>query len=110
MLITLTTTGARTGEPRSAELYAWEDGDRLVLVGSQGGAPRHPAWVHNLRAHPTATVTRGRRTETMSAREVTDPGERDRLWALVVERFPLYARYQQRTDRLIPLIVLERAG
>jgi deazaflavin-dependent oxidoreductase (nitroreductase family) len=105
--IMLTTRGARSGKPRPAELYAWPDEDRLVIVGSSGGSVRHPAWVHNLRAHPRATVTRARETVEMTAREVTDPDERDRLWPFVVEQFPLYATYQRRTKRLIPLFVLE---
>lgn len=107
LTIQLTTRGARSGQPRSAELYAWPDGDQLVIVGSSGGSVRHPAWVHNLRAHPRATVQRGREAVQMAAREVTDPEERARLWPFVVEQFPLYATYQRRTKRLIPLFVLE---
>lgn len=111
LTIILTTRGARSGTPRPAELYAWPDEDRLVIVGSSGGSVRHPAWVHNLRAHPRATVTRGGQTVEVTAREVSDPAERDRLWPFVVEQFPLYATYQRRTKRLIPLFVLEeRAG
>lgn len=111
LTIILTTVGARSGEPRSAELYAWPDpspdADRLVIVGSSGGSVRHPAWVHNLRAYPRATVQRGGTVTEVSAREVTDPAERERLWPFVVEQFPLYARYQRGTKRLIPLFVLE---
>jgi F420H(2)-dependent quinone reductase len=108
MQIRLTSTGARSGQPRTATLYAWPDGDdRLVLVGSSGGSARHPAWVHNLRAHPDAVVERGRTPIPMRASEVPDGRERDRLWQLVVDAFPLYARYQQRTERRIPLFVLE---
>jgi deazaflavin-dependent oxidoreductase (nitroreductase family) len=107
MQIQLTTTGARSGEPRPVTLYAWEDGDRLVIVASKGGSARNPAWVHNLRASPRATVTRGRETIEMAAREIIAPDERARLWQLVVGRFPLYATYQRRTDRQIPLFVLE---
>jgi deazaflavin-dependent oxidoreductase (nitroreductase family) len=106
MQITLRTTGARTGKARSATLYAWEDGDGLVLVGSRGGASRHPAWAHNLRAHPEATVVRGRAERRYRARE-TAGAERERLWRLAVDRFPLYARYAARTERLIPVFVLE---
>lgn len=109
MRIDITTTGARTGRPRTTELYAWEvgNGDQLVIVGSSGGSARHPAWVHNLRANPVASVTRGRTPREVMAREVTDSDERERLWALVVEAFPLYGQYQRRTDRQIPLFVLE---
>ena len=108
MRVELTTTGARSGRPRSATLYAWEDGDRLVLVGSSGGSARHPAWVHNLRARPEATLKRGRSVVEVLAREVTDAEERARLWALVIEAFPLYDAYQRGTERRIPLFVLER--
>jgi deazaflavin-dependent oxidoreductase (nitroreductase family) len=106
MQVSLISTGARTGLARTATLYAWEDGDDLVIVGSRGGAARNPAWVHNLRAHPGASVRAGKRTWDVSAREVADGPERDRLWTMVVERFPLYAAYQQRTSRRIPLFVL----
>ena len=109
MRITLTTTGRRTGEPRPVTLYAWPDGEeRLVLVGSQGGKPTDPAWVHNLRGDPTVTVTRGKRTERWVAREVPDGPERERLWAMVTTAFPHYAAYQRRTERRIPLFVLTR--
>jgi deazaflavin-dependent oxidoreductase (nitroreductase family) len=107
LTIDLTTRGARSGTARTVKLYAWPDEDRLVIVGSSGGSARHPAWVHNLRADPRATVTRGRSTVEMRAREVSDAVERERLWPFVVEQFPLYATYQQRTQRLIPLFVLE---
>ena len=109
LTIQLTTRGARSGHFRTIELYAWPDADRLVIVGSSGGSVRHPAWVHNLRADPRATVQRGDHSTEMTAREVTDPDERARLWPFVVERFPLYGSYQRRTERLIPLFVLEKA-
>jgi deazaflavin-dependent oxidoreductase (nitroreductase family) len=110
MQIRLTTTGARSGQPRTVTLYAWPAaGDDLVIVGSQGGAPRHPAWVHNLRADPHATVTVRRDERPVVAREVPAGNERDRLWAMVCEAFPLYAAYQRRTKRVIPLFVLSPA-
>lgn len=106
LTIMLTTRGARTGRVRTSELYAFPDGDRLVIVGSRGGSARHPGWAYNLAAHPIATVQHGDVTTEMMAREVTDPDERERLWAMVVEHFPLYASYQKRTTRLIRLFVL----
>lgn len=106
--IKLTTTGRRTGKPRAVTLYAFEDGDRLVVVGSLGGAPRDPLWAANLRPHPRASVTLGGETHEVHAHEVDGP-ERDRLWKLVTAEFPLYATYQRRTKRLIPLFVLEPA-
>jgi deazaflavin-dependent oxidoreductase (nitroreductase family) len=110
MQIKLATTGARSGERRSATLYAWEDGETLVIVGSRGGSARHPAWVHNLRAHPRASVTAGKRTWEVEAAEVPEGVERHRLWSLVVGQFPLYCAYQRKTRRLIPLVVLTPIG
>lgn len=104
--VTLTTTGRKTGQPRAVTLYAYEDADRLVVVGSSGGAARDPAWAGNLREDPLATVKRGREVRSVRAREV-DGEERERLWRLVTEAFPLYATYQRRTKRPIPLFVLE---
>lgn len=108
MKIILTTTGARSGERRSATLYAWEDGAALVIVGSMGGAPHHPAWVHNLRAEPQAKVAVAKETIQMTAREIVDVDERTRMWHLVVDRFKLYESYQRKTGRLIPLFALDR--
>jgi deazaflavin-dependent oxidoreductase (nitroreductase family) len=103
--IGLTTRGRRSGQAREVTLYAFSDGDRLVVVGSLGGAARDPAWVHNLRAEPRATVRRATSSEAVVATEVDGP-ERDRLWTLVTEAFPLYDTYQRRTMRRIPLFVL----
>ena len=105
--VTLTTIGRRSGRPRSATLYAFEDGDRLVVVGSRGGAARDPAWAANIRAEPMARVRSGRSERAVIAREVGPGAERDRLWQLVSEAFPLYETYQRRTKRLIPIFVLE---
>lgn len=107
LTIRLVSTGRHSGAPRKATLYAYGDAERLVIVGSRGGAARHPAWVHNLRAEPRVLVRRGRAAEAMLAHEVTDAGERARLWQLVTAAFPLYATYQRRTSRTIPLFVLE---
>jgi deazaflavin-dependent oxidoreductase (nitroreductase family) len=106
MKITLTTTGRRTDQSREVPLYAWDDGDRLVVVGSLGGAARDPSWVHNLRAEPRATVKKGRAVQQVRAEEV-DAAQRERLWRLVTEAFPMYASYQRKTKRVIPLFVLE---
>lgn len=107
--IKLTTTGRRSGKPREVTLYAWPDGPHLVVVGSWGGAARDPHWVGNLRAEPRATVKRGRQVTTVTAREVGKK-ERVRLWKLVTEAFPMYAAYQRKTERVIPLFVLETGG
>ena len=108
MQISLTTTGRRTGIPRKVTLYAFPDADRLVVVGSLGGAPRDPWWAANLRAEPRATVHIGRDVREVRATEVDGP-ERDRLWHLVCEGFPMYATYQRQTTRMIPLFALEPA-
>jgi deazaflavin-dependent oxidoreductase (nitroreductase family) len=104
--VKLTTTGRRTGKPREVPLYAFEDGDRLVVVGSRGGAANDPDWVGNLRTQSRATIRIGRDTREVLAQEVAGP-ERDRLWTLVTGAFPLYASYQRKTERVIPLFVLE---
>lgn len=97
-----------TGQRREIPLYAFEDGDRLVVVGSRGGAAKDPAWVGNLRADPRATVRVGRDERAVTAREVgLDDDDRARLWDLVVAAFPMYATFQRRTKRMIPLFVLE---
>jgi len=104
--IRLTTTGRTSGKARPVTLYAFEDDDRLVVVGSRGGAARDPAWAGNLRAEPRATVRHGGDERQVRVKEVAG-AERDRLWKLVCEDFPLYATYQRRTKRTIPLFVLE---
>jgi len=107
--VRVTTTGRRSGDARAVTLYAFDDGERLVIVGSRGGAAKDPAWAANLRDEPNATVKVGREERAVHATEVDGP-ERDRLWELVCADFPLYATYQRRTKRTIPLFVLEPVG
>jgi deazaflavin-dependent oxidoreductase (nitroreductase family) len=107
MQVRLTTSGRRSGAARTVTLYAFDTpGGALVITASLGGSARNPAWVHNLRADPRATVKVGGEERSVVAREAAG-AERDRLWSLVTENFPLYATYQRRTKRLIPLFVLE---
>lgn len=107
MQVRLTTTGRRSGEPRTVTLYGYETPEgALVITGSWGGKARDPAWAHNLRANPNATVGVGREERPVVAREVVGK-ERETLWALVTREFSLYESYQRRTKRLIPLFVLE---
>lgn len=106
MLINLTTTGGKTGKPRSVPLFAFDDGERLVIVGSRGGSAKDPAWAGNLRADPRAIVTKGDEEWAVRAYEVGGE-ERERLWLLVSSEFPLYESYRRRTTRTIPLFVLE---
>jgi len=77
------------------------------MVGSQGGAPRHPVWVHNLRANAEVEIRDLSEVHPMRVREVEDGAERSRLWALAVEAYPPYQDYQQRTERKIPVFVAE---
>ena len=106
-LLLLHHVGARTGVPRVTPLaYSSHGGGRLVVVATNGGADTHPAWLHNLRAHPEAAVEVGGDRVTVRATE-PDGRERDELWAEVVERFPDVGRFQARTRRTIPLVVLQ---
>jgi len=107
--VLLTTTGRRSGEPRTVPLAATPVGASVVLVASDGGAPGHPAWFLNLTAQPQVVVQRGRHAVPMLARVAVGP-ERDVLWAAVVKNNPGYARYQEKTAREIPVVVCEPAG
>jgi deazaflavin-dependent oxidoreductase (nitroreductase family) len=104
--VLLTTTGRRSGSPRVTPLIATPDGDRLLLVASNGGAPRHPDWYLNLVDHPEVEVRRGAATLTMRAR-TADTTERATLWPLVVANYQGYAGYERKTERQIPLVVCE---
>ena len=105
--ILVTYTGRRTGATRKIALMRVTDGDAYLLVGSMGGAPSHPAWVHNLRANPDVQVRDRTEVFPMRVREVTDDPERARLWGLAVAAFPPYADYQAKTSRLIPVFAAE---
>jgi deazaflavin-dependent oxidoreductase (nitroreductase family) len=105
-MLLLDHVGAKSGIERTTPLVYVEDGDDLVLVASKGGYPRNPAWFHNLRAHPEATVQVGSRRRAVRAR-VAGASERDRLWPKAVAVYGGYEDYQERTDREIPLMILE---
>ncbi|MFC6937003.1 nitroreductase family deazaflavin-dependent oxidoreductase [Actinomadura yumaensis] len=108
-LILLTTVGARSGKRRTSPLGFVADGDDLLIVASAGGAPKHPAWYHNLLAEPRVTVETG--TETFEAMAVPAWGEeRDRLFERVVRVAPGYADYQEKTSRVIPVVTLRRVS
>ena len=107
-ILLLTTKGRTTGEPRTTPLIYEEDGDRYVIVASQGGAPTHPGWYRNLTKNPEVELQV--LDEVFPARARTAEGEeRERLWKLVNQQWPDYDAYQTRTDREIPVVVLERA-
>ncbi|WP_271799978.1 nitroreductase family deazaflavin-dependent oxidoreductase [Dietzia maris] len=102
----VTTTGRKSGEPRTVPLLHLPDGDRVLLVASQGGLPKHPQWYYNVLADPNVTVQVGRRRRAMTAREAT-PSERAELWPRLVERYADFADYQANTSRVIPVIICE---
>jgi deazaflavin-dependent oxidoreductase (nitroreductase family) len=107
-LLILNTIGAKSGESRSHALMYGEDGGDLFIIASKGGAPEHPAWYHNLIAHPRVTVELG--AETYAADAIPTEGEeRDRLMALMIADFPFFGEYQERAGRVIPVIRLRRA-
>ena len=106
-VIIVTNTGKSTGGIRKTPLMRVKDGNSYVLVGSKGGAPEHPAWVHNLRAHPDVEIRDRAEVTKMRVREVDDATERARLWALAAQAYPPYDEYQEKTDRQIPVFVAE---
>ncbi|WP_372660487.1 nitroreductase family deazaflavin-dependent oxidoreductase [Amycolatopsis kentuckyensis] len=101
----LATTGRRTGEPRRTCLIHGRSGDDFVVVASKGGADEDPAWFKNLEAEPSVGVQAGPRRFTARAR-VASPAERAALWPRMVEIFPLYAEYAEKTERVIPVVLL----
>ncbi len=108
-VLLLTTMGAQSGQPRLAPVVYSRDGDQFVIVASKGGSPTHPAWYHNLLAHPVVTVEVGGETFEATA-HVTEGAERDRLFAQRAAANLNFAEYQRRTTRVIPVVVLERLG
>jgi deazaflavin-dependent oxidoreductase (nitroreductase family) len=105
-VIVLTSKGARTGKLRKTPLMRVEHDGRYAVVASQGGAPTHPVWYHNLLAHPRVELQDGPVKREYDAHEATG-AEKQEWWARAVEAFPDYANYQQKTDRQIPVFVLE---
>ena len=105
-LMLLTTTGAKSGQPRVAPLVYTTDGDDYVIIASKGGAPTNPDWYHNIVANPEVTVEIG--TETFPARARVAGDDRDRLFDQQAALMPNFAEYQQNTTRRIPVVVLER--
>jgi deazaflavin-dependent oxidoreductase (nitroreductase family) len=105
-VLLLHTTGRKTGQLRTNALTYLPDGTSYVVIASFVGEPRHPAWLLNLRASPDATIDVGRTRLRVHAREASG-AERARLWSEVVSRVADYAEYQSRTDREIPVVVLE---
>ncbi|MGI9185710.1 MAG: nitroreductase family deazaflavin-dependent oxidoreductase [Solirubrobacteraceae bacterium] len=105
-MLLLDHTGAKSGLRRTSPLVYVDDGRDVVIVASKGGFPQHPAWYHNLRAHPDTTVQVGRGRRAVRARVAT-AAERERLWPMAVATYSGYRGYQERTEREIPLVILE---
>ena len=104
-ILLLTTTGRKSGEARTSALIFGRDGDDLLLVASQGGAPTHPNWYHNLNANPDVEVQVQGDVFRATARTANDD-EKARLWSIMTDVWPNYDAYQERTDRAIPVVVL----
>lgn len=105
-VVLLTTTGRRSGKPRTTPLFGIRDGDAVVVVGSNAGGDSHPDWYRNLRAHPVATVQVGGEKRPVRAREAT-PAERERLWPILDRAYAGYRVYRGIAGREIPIVVLE---
>ena len=105
-MLLLDHVGAKSGRKRTSPLVYALDGDNVILIASKGGHPRNPAWFHNLMANPETAVQIGRERRQVRARKATAE-ERPRLWDAAVKVYRGYKQYQRRTDREIPLIVLE---
>jgi deazaflavin-dependent oxidoreductase (nitroreductase family) len=110
--VNMTSTGAKSGQPRTCTLLYFSDGDDVILVASSFGRDHHPAWYHNLKANPQARLERAGRSGSYVAAEVVDDAERDRLFALAELVYPGYAGYRVRADaigRTIPILRLTLA-
>ncbi|MDH6696154.1 nitroreductase family deazaflavin-dependent oxidoreductase [Streptomyces griseoviridis] len=107
-VILLTTRGAKSGKIRKTPLMRVEHDGEYAVVASQGGAPTHPVWYHNIKADPHVELQDGPVKQDFTAREVTG-AEKDAWWDRAVAAYPPYAEYQEKTDRAIPVFVLERS-
>jgi F420H(2)-dependent quinone reductase len=105
-VVIVTSEGARSGKVRKTPLMRVEHGGRYAVVASQGGSPKHPVWYFNLRAHPEVELQDGSVKRRMKARELSGE-EKSIWWERAVEAWPDYANYQRKTDREIPVFVLE---
>src|SRR5579884_3094849 len=102
-ILLLTTTGRKSGEPRTTPLIHRTDGERWVIVASKGGWPQHPIWFQNLQADPDAEIELPGEKVPVRA-SVAEGEERARLWSMMCEVWPAYDEYQQKTDREIPVV------
>jgi deazaflavin-dependent oxidoreductase (nitroreductase family) len=108
-VIIVTHHGRKTGAVRKTPLMRVVDGDTYILVASQGGAPKHPVWYHNLKADPNVEIRDQTKVHAMRVREVTVATERERTWKIAVKAYPPYQEYQDKTKRIIPVFIAEPA-
>ncbi|MBF6060026.1 nitroreductase family deazaflavin-dependent oxidoreductase [Nocardia terpenica] len=106
-VVLLTLRGAKTGKLRYTPVMRVEHDGKYAVVASKGGAPEHPTWYHNIKAHPEFPLQDGTTTKNYVAREIEDATERAEWWDRAVAAYPAYADYQKKTDRQIPVFVLE---
>src|SRR3954451_21507895 len=107
-LLLLTTRGAKSGKQHTTPLAYTRDGDRIVVIASMGGAPKHPAWYHNILANPEVELEVGGEKFSARATPIPSGSERDRLYAAQVAVMPGFAEYEKATTRKIPVVVLKR--
>jgi deazaflavin-dependent oxidoreductase (nitroreductase family) len=107
-LLLLTTTGARSGRQHTAPMMFVPDGDRVLVIASNAGSPRHPDWYHNLVANSRVTVEANGEIYPATA-VVTQGAERDRLFKAIAAQYPFFTDHQANIDRTIPVVALERA-
>ena len=107
-IVVVTTVGNKSGKIRKTALMRVEHDGEYALIGSMGGAPKHPVWVHNVRADPKVMIQDGPEPHDYAVREV-EGDERSAWWRRAVAAYPPYAEYQERTDRLIPVFVATRS-
>lgn len=105
-VVLFTTTGAQSGKKRYVPLMRVEENGRYAMVASKGGDPKHPSWYFNVKANPSVTVQDGEKVFEATAREI-DGDERAHWWELAVAAYPPYAEYQTKTDRQIPVFIIE---
>ncbi len=106
-VIIVTNRGWKTGAIRKTPLMRVADGNNYILVASQGGAPAHPKWYHNLKADPNVEIRDKTKIYAMRVREVVESVEREPLWNIAVKAYPPYQEYQNKTERIIPILLAE---
>jgi deazaflavin-dependent oxidoreductase (nitroreductase family) len=106
-MLLLTHTGAKTGQAHTTPMMFVPDGQRLLVIASNIGAPKHPDWYHNLVAHPAVTVEAGSDTFEAVAATIEDP-ERKQVWERITAQYPFFVEHQAKTNRQIPVVALVR--